>query len=125
MMRNIVSSVWIICLISISASPQRSSHSEFFQEYTSKDFDYSEFMRFESASSPLKSIYQSNGFMALLERGFAEQTVIIPAPVDDRPHNTSDRLAGVDIEAPVFVDRGGRKYSVANGPANRRVEYYA
>ena len=111
-------------MISISASPQRSSHSEFFQEYTSKDFDYSEFMRFESASSPLKSIYQSNGFMALLERGFAEQTVIIPAPVDDRPHNTSDRLAGVDIEAPI-LSIGTRQYSISDADKQTRVQYFA
>jgi len=54
-------------------------------------------MRFEASSLPAKSIYQSNGFFVLRERELAEQTVVIPAPVDDPPHNRSDHLAALKI----------------------------
>jgi glycogen debranching enzyme len=93
--------------------------------YLSPHFDYSQFMRFEAASPPMNSIYQSNGFMSLVERGFAEQTLIIPAPVGEPPHNTSDRLAVLEIDAPTFIDSFNRKFSVSESESMRGVEYYA
>src|SRR6266542_2074227 len=73
----------------------------------------------------MKFMYQSNGFIALQERGFAEQTIIIPAPVDSPPHNTSDRLLALDLDAPIFFDSANKRYSVSDGSATRCVEYYA
>jgi len=70
-------------------------------------------------------IYQSNGFMALQERGYGGQAVVIPAPVDDSPHNTSDRLFAMDIDAPLFVDSSNQTYSLAESIAKRGVTYYA
>ncbi len=90
-----------------------------------KGFDYSDFTRFDAPAPPKAGIYQSNGFMALQERGFGAQVVIIPAPVDEAPGNTSDRLLAMEIDAPVFVDRSHRTYKLADSPAKRHLTYYA
>ena len=90
-----------------------------------KNFDYAEFTRFDAAAPPKEGIYQSNGFLALVEDGFGGQTVIVPAPVDEAPGNISDRLPAMEIEPPVFVDSSNRSYDLTASPAKRHVTYHA
>ncbi len=92
--------------------------------YLSPNFNYSEFMRFDAPKPPMDLIYQSNGFLALRENGFGGQIVIIPAPVDNAPHNTSDRLKAMEIGAPAFVDAMNRAYNFADSSAERHVVYF-
>ena len=72
--------------------------------FLTKGFDYAEFMRFDAPSPPKTGIYQSNGFLAIREQGFGGQNIIVPAPVDEAPGNTSDRLSALQIDPPMFSD---------------------
>ena len=96
-----------------------------FPPYLAKDFDYSSFTRFDVAVPPKDLIYQSNGFMALQEKGFGGQTVIIPISGDVVPTNSTDRLVALVIDAPVFEDSSGATYNLADSPAQRHLTYYA
>ena len=53
-------------------------HDEFFPSYLSDGFDYSSFTKLDASKPPKSLIYQSNGFMALQERGFGGQRMLIP-----------------------------------------------
>jgi hypothetical protein len=96
-----------------------------FPPYLAKEFDYASFTRFEATAPPRDLIYQSNGFMALEEKGFGGQTVIVPVTVDEPPRNSSDRVLAVEIDAPVFVGTSGKTYNLADSPAQRHLAYYA
>lgn len=96
-----------------------------FPPYLAKDFDYGSFTRFDAGAPPKDLIYQSNGFMALQEKGFGGQTVIIPVSGDDLPTNSSDRLLALEIDAPVFSDSSGSTFNSADSPAKRHLTYFA
>jgi hypothetical protein len=96
-----------------------------FPPYLAKDFDYSSFARFDATAAPKDLIYQSNGYMALEEKGFGGQTVIVAATVDQVPHNRSDRILALEIDAPVFADSTGKVFRMADSPAQRHLTYYA
>ena len=95
-----------------------------FPPYLARGFDYASFTRFDAATPPKNLIYQSNGFMALQEKGFGGQIVIVPVSGDAVPTNSTDRLLAVAIDAPVFAQAGGT-YNLADSPARRHVTYYA
>ena len=96
-----------------------------FPRYLTKDFDYAKFARFDADVPPKDLIYQSNGFMALQEKGFGGQTVIIPVAGQGAPTNSSDRLLALEIDAAVFADSSGKTYNLAESPGQRHVTYYA
>ena len=96
-----------------------------FPPYLSDGFDYATFTRFDAATPPKTVIYQSNGFMALQERGFGGQKLIIPVVGSTIPSNSSDRLLALEIDSPVFVDASRRTYSMADSPAKRSMTYSA
>ena len=96
-----------------------------FPPYLADGFDFASFTRFDAASPPKSLIYQSNGFMALQERGFGGQKMIVPVAGSPVPSNSSDRLAALEIDAPVFVDSFQRTYSMADSPAKRSMTYFA
>jgi len=98
-----------------------------FPVYLSNNFDYARFTHFDAPAPPKDGIYQSNGFLALMERdkAFGGQVVSIPAPVNDEPNGASDLLGAVDIDAPIFVDRSNGPYDFSYSPAKRHVTYYA
>lgn len=96
-----------------------------FPRYLAKDFDYASFMRFGAEAPPKDSIYQSNGFIALQEKGFGGQTVIVPATVDQVPHNSSDRVLALEIDPPVFSNASGKTFQFGTGLAQRHLDYYA
>ena len=96
-----------------------------FPPYLSDGFDYATFTRFDAATPPKTVIYQSNGFMALQERGFGGQKIIIPVAGSTIPSNSSDRLVALEIDPPVFVDASRRTYSMADSPAKRSMTYFA
>src|SRR5260370_25793083 len=79
------------------ASAQAEKSAPSFATYLTKDFDYSKFTCFEVSTPPTDRILQSNGFLALEEEKFGKQIVLIPAPVDEAPGNTSDRLLAMEI----------------------------
>ncbi|MGB6898370.1 MAG: hypothetical protein WBE12_07260, partial [Candidatus Acidiferrum sp.] len=82
-------------------------------------------MRFGAEAPPKDSIYQSNGFIALQEKGFGGQTVIVPATVDQVPHNSSDRVLALEIDPPVFSNASGKTFQFGTGLAQRHLDYYA
>jgi hypothetical protein len=96
-----------------------------FPPYLSDGFDYAKFTRFDAAKPPKTVIYQSNGFMALQERGFGGQKIIIPVAGSTILSNSSDRLVALEIDPPVFVDSSRRTYSMADSPAKRSMTYFA
>jgi hypothetical protein len=96
-----------------------------FPPYLAKDFDYASFTRFDAGAPPKDLIYQSNGFMALQEKGFGRQAVIIPVSGDEVPTNSSDRLVALDIDAPIFSDSSGKIFNLADSPAKRHLTYFA
>ena len=63
--------------------------------------------------------------MALQERGFGGQKIIIPVVGSTIPSNSSDRLVALEIDPPVFVDASRRTYSMADRPAKRSMTYFA
>ena len=96
-----------------------------FPPYLANDFDYANFTRFDAPVAPKDLIYQSNGFMALQEKSFGGQTLIIPVSGDEVPTNTTDRLLALEIDAPVFMNSSGETYNLADSPAQRHLTYYA
>jgi hypothetical protein len=114
---------WLALLATTAVLAQTRPRS--FPAYMSKDFDYASFTRFDAAAPPKNLIYQSNGFMALQEKGFGGQTVIIPVSGDPVPTNSTDRLLAVVIDAPAFGDSSGRTYDLANSPGRRHLTYFA
>jgi hypothetical protein len=96
-----------------------------FPVYLTKTFDYATFTRFDAEAPPKNRIFQSNGFFALEEENFGKQIVLIPAAVGDSPANTSDCLAAIQIDAPLFTNILGQTYSFTDSPAKRNITYYA
>jgi len=115
-----VASLFLLGRASLAQTQSRS-----FPPYLAKNFDYSTFTRFDAAVPPKDLIYQSNGFMALQEKGFGGQTIIVPISGDAVPTNSTDRLLAVVVDAPVFTDASGRTYDLVDSPAQRRLTYYA
>jgi hypothetical protein len=96
-----------------------------FPPYLATNFDYASFTRFDAAAPPRDLIYQSNGFMALQEKGFGGQTVIIPTLGDELPTNSSDRLLALQIDAPLFADSSGRIYDLNSSAGQRHLTCFA
>ena len=96
-----------------------------FPPYMARGFDYASFARFDAATPPKDLIYQSNGFMALQEKGFGGQVVIVPVSGDAVPTNNTDRLLALAINAPAFAEASDGTYNLADSPARRHVTYYA
>ena len=96
-----------------------------FPPYMARGFDYASFARFDAATPPKDLIYQSNGFMALQEKGFGGQVVIVPVSGDAVPTNSTDRLLALAVDAPAFAEASGGTYNLADSPARRHVTYYA
>jgi hypothetical protein len=113
----------LIFLVGTECNAQ--SQPDNFPRYLAKDFDYANFTRFDADGPPKDMIYQSNGFMALQEKRFGGQTVIVPVSGEGAPTNGSDRPLAVDIGAAVFADSSGKTFNLANSPAERHVTYYA
>lgn len=116
-----------IAFLLLSACPasRAQNRTGSFPPYLANDFDYANFTRFKAAGPPKDLIYQSNGFMALQEKGFGGQTVIIPVSGEGAPTNSSDRVLALGIDAPVFTDSSGKTYNFAESPAQRHLTYYA
>jgi len=113
----------ILSVTSVSTRTQESAAS--LPAYLTPAFDYATFTRFDSSAPPEDRILQSNGFLALEEGKFGKQIVLIPAPVDEAPGNTSDRLLAMEIDAPIFTDTCNQTYNFADSPAKRHITYYA
>lgn len=96
-----------------------------FPAYLKDNFDYASFTRFDAPGPPKTLIYQSNGFMALQERGFGGQKMLIPVAGSAAPTNNSDLLSALEVDAPVFVDSSQRTYSLDASPAKRSLTYFA
>src|SRR5207245_2621665 len=91
-------SVSLVCV----SQPQKAPPS--FPVYLTKDFDFAAFTRFEAQAPPKDHLVQSNGFLTLVEEQFGKHAVLILAPVDDAPGNTSDRLAALEVDSPALLD---------------------
>ncbi len=89
------------------------------------NFDYASFTRFDAAAPTKALIYQSNGFLALQERGFGGQKLLIPVAGPAAPTNSSEVLSILEIDSPVFVDSSQRTYSLESSPAKRSMSYFA
>src|ERR1035437_504567 len=103
-------------LMGSNAFGQLTEASASFPLYLGDDFDYSTFTRFDAPGPPKSLIYQSNGFMALQERGFGTQRIIIPVAGTPAPTNESERLLAIDVDAPVFIDSSSRTYKLSDSP---------
>jgi len=112
-------------LLFITHKPFAENPPRSFPAYLAEDFDYANFSRLDAPGPPKDLIYQSNGFMALQEKSFGGQTVIIPVAGDGAPTNSSDRLLALEIDAPIITDSSGRAYNFAESPAQRHLTYYA
>ena len=93
--------------------------------WLTRDFDYAAFTRFDVPDPPRPLIYQSNGFLALQEQEFGSQRVIVPVAGPAAPTNGSDRLAALEIEAPVLTSASGHRFDFASSPARRSMTYFA
>lgn len=93
--------------------------------WLSSRFDYAGFTRLDVPAPPRPLIYQSNGFLALQEQGFGSQQMIVPVAGPGAPTNGSDRLAALEIEAPVFTSASGRSFRFDSSPARRSMTYFA
>ncbi len=93
--------------------------------WLTRSFDYAAFARLDAPAPPKPLIYQANGFLALQEQGFGAQRMIVPVAGPGAPSNGSDRLAALEIDAPVFKSASGRSYDLASSPAQRSMTYFA
>lgn len=109
----------------ISLPAQTAKSSSPFPPYLRDNFDFSTFTRFDAPAPPKTLIYQSNGFMALQERGFGGQKIIIPVAGPPAPTNGSERLYALQIEAPQFTGQSGHTYNFSDSPAKRSMTYFA
>jgi hypothetical protein len=114
---------WLFLEGVAAAQPGRAAapHPDWLNEH----FDYATFTRFDASAPPKPLIYQSNGFLALQEQGFGSQRMIVPVAGPAAPTNGSDRLAALEIDAPVFTNASGRTYDFASSPALRSMTYFA
>ena len=116
--------VWM-SLTAVSSVAQVNESAAGFPAYLHDDFDYASFTRFDAPAPPKTLIYQSNGFMALQDRGFGGQKILIPVAGPAAPTNSSEVLSALEIDAPVFVDSSQRTYSMDTSPAKRSMTYFA
>lgn len=116
--------VWTL-LTAVSSVAQIKESAAGFPTYLHDDFDYASFTRFDAPAPPKTLIYQSNGFMALQERGFGGQKILIPVAGPAAPTNSSEVLSTLEIDAPVFVDSAQHTYSFDASPAKRSMTYFA
>src|ERR1700739_3734697 len=116
--------VWTL-LTAVSSVAQVKESAAGFPTYLHDDFDYASFTRFDAPAPPKTLIYESNGFMALQERGFGGQKIIIPVAGSTIPSNSSDPLVALETHPPVFVHASRRTYSMADSPAKRSMTYFA
>jgi hypothetical protein len=112
-------------LMGNNAFGQLKGSSVLFPLYLGDEFDYSTFTRFDAPRPPKSLIYQSNGFMALQERAFGTQRIIIPVAGTPAPTNSSERLSALEIDCPVFTDSSKRTYKLSDSPGERSLTYFA
>jgi hypothetical protein len=96
-----------------------------FPAYLRDGFDFASFTRFDAPAPPKTLIYQSNGFMALQERGFGGQKLLLPVAGPPAPTNSSEVLPALEIDAPVFKDSSQHSYAFDTAPAKRSMTYFA
>lgn len=118
--------IFFASLLATFCAPARSQQTSLpFPSYMGDKFDYATFTRFDAPAPPKTLIYQSNGFMALQESGFAGQKIIIPVAGPKAPTNGSERLAAMDVDAPVLTDASKHSFNLASSPAKRSLTYFA
>src|ERR1700683_3910184 len=115
----------LIWLVGDLVHAQAKEHEASFPSYLGDGFDYSSFTKFDAPSPPKSLIYQSNGFMALQERGFGGQRILIPVAGIPSPTNESDRITALEVDAPVFIDSSGESFAFDNSAAKRSMTYFA
>jgi hypothetical protein len=104
---------------------QANEHEASFPSYLGDGFDFSSFTKFDAPGPPKSLIYQSNGFMALQERGFGGQRMLIPVAGNPIPTNESDRITALTFDSRVFVDSFGKSFQFDNSAAKRIMTYFA
>ena len=112
-------------LCSLAGNSQSTGPGILFPSYLQDSFDYASFVRFDAPAPPKTLIYQSNGFLALQERGFGGQGVVIPVRGDPTPTNISDRLAAFEIGVPSFTGADGVTHTMDDATGEHSVSYYA
>jgi hypothetical protein len=95
-----------------------------FPLFLRRGFDYARFMRFDADAPPKEGIYQSNGFLALVESGFGGQVINVPAASGDAPDVHSDALSAIRWDAPVLLNASGQTFRFDDSPGARYVSYY-
>ncbi len=117
--------VVLMILLQADAPAQAGAATSSRPAWLSSHFDYARFTRLDVPAPPKPLLYQANGFLALQEQGFGPQRMIVPVAGPAAPTNGSDRLAALDIEAPVFTSASGRSYLFDSSPARRSMSYFA
>jgi hypothetical protein len=123
-LRLLLATGFLILICPMVNARQRDA-TKLFPFHLPKNFDFADFTRFDADAPPKDGIYQSNGLLALQEYGFGGQKVIVPAPVDEAPGNTGDRLYAIEIDSPIFVDSSNRSHDLTTTPVKRHVTYCA
>jgi hypothetical protein len=123
-MRNSVF-IFLFLLLESVAAAQSGGAASPRPAWLTRPFDYASFTRLDVPAPPKPLIYQSNGFLALQEEGFGPQRMIVPVAGFGAPTNNGDRLAALEIDAPVFTAASGHSYDFASSPARRSMTYFA
>ena len=123
---RILKLIGLLTLLAGNLGPaQAKEHEASFPSYLGDGFDYSSFTKFDAPGPPKSLIYQSNGFIALQERGFGGQRMLIPVAGNPIPTNESDRIVALYLDAPVFIDSSGKRFAFDKGNAKRSMTYFA
>ena len=122
---KILETVCLVALLQTCLTAQAQSSSSPFPSYMGENFDYATFTRFDASGPPKSLIYQSNGFMALQESGFGGQKIIIPVAGPAAPTNGSERLTGLEIDSPVFLEDSGKAFRLGDSSAKHSLTYFA
>lgn len=124
-MRNVLFVCLVLVLDSVAAAAQLGATASARPAWMTRTFDYADFTRLDAPAPPKRLTYQSNGFLALQEQGFGPQKMIVPVAGSAAPTNGSDRLAAMEIGAPVFTTASGGSFDFAASPARRSMTYFA
>lgn len=124
-LKHFIALMLFVLAINVCSNAQVNGEDSLFPSYMRNDFDFANFARFEVAVPPRSDMYQSNGYLALREKGYGSQSVVIPTNDNGELNNGSDRLSVFQLNTPVITNISGHNDTFSDNTAVHKITYYA